>query len=288
MSVASADPSTPTLAVLLAHPAGHSLSPVMHDAAFAAVGIAGRYVAWDVAPAALDAALARLRASRTLLGANVTVPHKEAVIAHLDALTPEAERLGAVNTIVRRDDRLVGHNTDAVGLAAALAELQRPPGPGRAVVLGAGGAARAAVAVLLEAGCSVRIHNRTRARADALATAMRRFGPVTVVDDDALSASIVACDWLLNTTSVGMRGGPPGSPSPAGALPASGAVIDLVYRPRPTPLLEAAAAAGLETQDGVAMLVHQGAASFTAWTGREAPRTAMASAVERALSGATA
>jgi len=278
----------PTLAVLLAHPAGHSLSPVMHDAAFAAAGIAGRYEAWDVAPEALPAALERLRRSGTLLGANVSVPHKEAVLRHVDALTPEAQRLGAVNTIVREGDRLVGHNTDAIGLAAALAELARPPGPGRAVVLGAGGAARAAVAVLLGSGCSVLVHNRTRARADALAAAMRDLGAVAVVDAEALPTAIVEADWLVNTTSVGMHGGPPGSPSPDGVVPAAGVVIDLVYRPRPTPLLAAAAAAGLETQDGVAMLVHQGAASFTAWTGREAPLDAMVGAVERALSAATA
>ena len=288
MGVTRVGDPPPTLAVLLAHPAGHSLSPAMHDAAFAAAGIAGRYEAWDVAPEALPAALERLRQSPTLLGANVTVPHKETVLRHLDALTPEAERLGAVNTIVRRDDRLLGHNTDAIGLAAALAGLARPPGPGRAVVLGAGGAARAAVAVLLQAGCSVRVHNRTHPRAEALAAAMRHVGTVVAIGAEALREAIAEADWLVNTTSVGMHGGPPGSPVPEGVLPASGAVIDLVYRPRPTPLLAAAAAAGLETQDGVAMLVHQGAASFTAWTGREAPLAAMFRAVERALSDATA
>ena len=288
MSATRVDEPAPTLAVLLAHPAGHSLSPVMHDAAFAATGIVGRYEAWDVAPAALGPALERLRESRTLLGANVTVPHKEAVVAHLDALTPEAERLGAVNTIVRSGARLLGHNTDAIGLATALAGLARPPGPGRAVVLGAGGAARAALAVFLTAGSSVRVHNRTHARAEALAVDMRRFGVAEAIGAEALAAAIVEADWLVNTTSVGMRGGPAGSPAPDGVLPASGAVIDLVYRPRPTPLLASAAAAGLETQDGVAMLVHQGATSFTAWTGREAPLAAMFGAVERALSDATA
>jgi len=286
--VTRVDTAPPTLAVLLAHPAGHSLSPAMHDAAFAAAGIDGRYEAWDVPPDALPAALERLRESRTLLGANVTVPHKEAVVPHLDALTSEAEGLGAVNTIVRRDDRLLGHNTDAIGLAAALAGLARPPGPGRAVVLGAGGAARAAVAVLLRAGCSVRVHNRTHARAEALATDMRRLGAVAAIGSEALPAAIAEADWLVNTTSVGMRGGPAGSPAPDGVLPTSGTVVDLVYRPRPTPLLAAAAAAGLETQDGVAMLVHQGAASFTAWTGRQAPLAAMIGALERSLSDATA
>ena len=276
-----------TLAVLFGHPVGHSLSPVMHDAAFAALGVQGRYEAWDVPPEALAAAVRRLRASESLLGANVTVPHKEAVMAHLDALTPEAQRLGAVNTLVREGGRVIGHNTDAQGLAAALRELRRPLGPGRAVVLGAGGASRAAIAVLLAAGCRVRVHNRTHARAERLVQAWRGAGDVAAIAADALPAAVTSADWLVNTTSVGMRGGPLGSPLPDGLLPRGGAVVDLVYRPRPTSLLATAAAAGLETQDGVPMLVHQGAASFAAWTGRDAPVAAMRAAVERALSAET-
>ncbi|MBA2666610.1 MAG: shikimate dehydrogenase, partial [Trueperaceae bacterium] len=123
------------MAVLLAHPAGHSLSPVMHDAAFAARGIRGRYLAWDVPPNDLDAAVARLRDDDDLLGANVTVPHKERVAAYLDDLTPEAARLGAVNTIVRRGDALVGDNTDARGFARALAETGVVLAGERALVL---------------------------------------------------------------------------------------------------------------------------------------------------------
>lgn len=283
----AAAPLAPTLAVLLGHPVGHSLSPAMHDAAFAALGIDGRYEAWDVAPAALGEAVARLRASAGLLGANVTVPHKEAVMPHLDALTPQAERLGAVNTLVRHGERLVGHNTDAEGLAAALRELRRPVAAGLAVVLGAGGAARAALDVLLGAGCRVLVHNRTRERAERLVAALRGAGDAAVIDAAALRGAVEDADWLVNTTSVGMRGGPPGSPLPDGLLPRRGAVVDLVYRPRPTPLLAAASAAGLETQDGVPMLVHQGAASFAAWTGRDAPVSAMRAAVERALSAET-
>lgn len=272
-----------TRAVLLAHPAGHSLSPVMHDAAFAALGLDGRYQAWDVPPQALAAAVGRIRADDDLLGANVTVPHKEAVVAHLDDLTAEARRLGAVNTIVRRDARLLGHNTDAIGLAAALASLPRPPGPGRALVLGAGGAARAALAVLVDAGASVDIANRSRERAERLVREWRDHGVVRVVEAAALETAVREADWLINTTSVGMQGGPPGSPLPDGVLPRSGAVIDLVYRPRPTPLLRAAAAGGLVTHDGLEMLVRQGAAAFAAWTGREAPLAAMRAAVEAAL-----
>lgn len=273
----------PTIAVLLAHPAGHSLSPAMHDAAFAALGIVGRYRAWDVAPADLSDALAQLRTSDELLGANVTVPHKLAVLPFLDERTEEAARLGAVNTIVRRDGRLIGHNTDAIGLAAALATLARPPGPGSAVILGAGGAARAALAVFTAAGARVALHNRTAARAEALADAWSPHGAVRLLDASGLVAAVRDADWVVNTTSVGMHGGPPGSPLPDGLLPRRGCVIDLVYRPRPTPLLRAASAAGLATHDGLAMLLHQGAAAFEAWTGRDAPVAVMQGALERAL-----
>lgn len=276
-------PPRVTRAVLLAHPAGHSLSPAMHDAAFEALGLDGRYEAWDVPPAALPAVLAELRVSSQLLGANVSVPHKLAVLALLDEVTPTARRLGAVNTVVRRGRWLLGDNTDASGLAAALAELERPPGKGRAVVLGAGGAARAALAVLLAAGCSVLVHNRSPQRAEDLANSWRDAGEVGVVDAAGLAAAVEGADWLLNTTTVGMHGGPCGSPLPDGVLPASGAVVDLVYRPRPTPLLAAARAAGLVTQDGVSMLVHQGAEAFTAWSGHRPPLAVMRAAVERAL-----
>ena len=272
-----------TRAVLLAHPAAHSLSPVMHDAAFAALGLDGRYEAWDVPPANLPAVLERLRASSTLFGANVSVPHKLAVLPLLDEVSAEAHRLGAVNTIVRHDRRLLGHNTDAGGLAAALRELERPLGPGQVVVLGAGGAARATVAVFLGAGCAVLLHNRSTERGAALVHAWRGAGDVTVVDAERLPGAVARADWLVNATSVGMAGGPAGSPLPAGVLPERGAVVDLVYGPTPTPLVVAARAAGLAVQDGRAMLVHQGAAAFTAWTGHQAPLAVMREALERAL-----
>ncbi len=282
------EPVTVTRAVLLAHPAAHSLSPVMHDAAFAALGLDGRYEAWDVPPSELPAALERLRTSSTLFGANISVPHKLAVLPLLDEVSAEAHRLGAVNTIVRRGRRLLGHNTDAAGLAAALRELERPLVPGRAVVLGAGGAARAAVAVFLDGGCSVLVHNRSAERAAALVRAWRGAGDVAVVDAERLPAAVARADWLVNATSVGMVGGPAGSPLPASVLPERGVVVDLVYGPTPTPLLVAARAAGLATQDGRAMLVHQGAAAFTAWTGHQAPLAVMGEVLEQALSARAA
>jgi shikimate dehydrogenase len=280
--VASGD-VRPVLAVLLAHPAGHSVSPAMHDAAFAASDVPGRYVAWDVSPGDLAAAVARIRGDDGLLGANVTVPHKEAVAAWLDELTPIARRLGAVNTVRKRGGALVGDNTDEPGFAAAVAELGVTLRGASAVVLGAGGASRAVVAALVMAGAAVRVHNRTASRAEAVVALWREEGDVAAVEDDALAGAVRGAQLVVNTTSVGMVGGPPGSPLPPGLLPRSGAVIDLVYRPRVTELLAAATAAGLPAQDGVPMLVHQGALAFEAWTGRRAPLAAMRRAAEDAL-----
>jgi shikimate dehydrogenase len=275
--------AAPVRALLLAYPAGHSLSPVMHDAAFAALGMAGRYLAWEVAPRDLALAVERIRRDPDLLGANVTVPHKEAVADLLDDLTPRATRLAAVNTIRREGERLIGDNTDAPGFAAALAETGAALAGIEALVLGAGGAARAVVAALLEAGASVLVHNRTPARAEALAGAWRDQGRVDAVSSSDLPGAVARCRLLVNTTTVGMSGGPSGSPLPAGVLPRRAVVVDLVYRPRETPLLAAARAAGLTVQDGVPMLVHQGALAFEAWTGRRPPVSVMRRAVERAL-----
>jgi len=275
-------PAPAVAAVLLAHPAGHSLSPRMHDAAFAAIGVAGRYTAWDVAPAALAEAVARIRHDPTIVGANVTVPHKRSVIPHLDGLTDLAARLGAVNTILKRDGRLVGDNTDAPGFARAVAELGVPLA-GTVLVLGAGGAAAAVVAALVDGGARVRIHNRTAERATALALRWSPHGDVAALTDGELAGAARRADWIVNTTTVGMQGGPPGTPLPTADLPARGVVVDLIYRPRTTPLLAAARAGGLVTQDGVAMLVHQGALAFEAWTGRAAPLAVMRGAVEEAL-----
>ncbi|MFN2321340.1 MAG: shikimate dehydrogenase [Trueperaceae bacterium] len=268
---------------LFAHPAGHSVSPAMQQAALDASGLCARYEAIDVAPDALAAAVAALR-SAPWWGANVSVPHKETVVPLLDDLRPTARRLGAVNTITREGDRLVGDNTDLAGFARALDALGTF-GPGStAVVLGAGGAARAAVAALRDRGTTVVVSNRSVARAEALVAELGAGGATVVAPGD-LAAAVQAADLLVQTTTVGMAGGPPGSPLPAGLLPRAGAVVDLVYRPARTPLLRAAAAAGLSVQNGLPMLVWQGAAAFEAWTGRSAPVDAMGRAAEAALGG---
>jgi len=268
---------------LFAHPAGHSVSPAMQRAAFAACGLDATYDALDVPPEGVAAAVAALRRD-PWWGANVTVPHKTSVVPWLDELSPAARRLGAVNTIVRRGDRLLGDNTDLPGFTRALADLRPEIGGARVVVLGAGGAARAVVAALADAGARIALHNRGPERARALVEALA-LGGVAVLPSEALADAVRGCDLLVQTTTVGMAGGPTGSPLPAGLLPERGAVVDLVYRPALTPLLAAALTAGLPVQNGLPMLVYQGALSFEAWTGVAAPVDAMGRAAEAALGG---
>lgn len=269
---------------LLAHPVGHSVSPAMQMAAFGALGLAASYEAMDVRPDDLPAAVTALRQA-PWAGANLSVPHKSAVLPLLDELSPSAERLGAVNTIVRRGDRLWGHNTDLPGFRTALlANGRRDWSGARAVVLGAGGAARAVVAALVEEGAKVALRNRDGGRAERLAADLGG-GRTEVLEERDLEAAVRGCELLVQTTTVGMQGGPPGSPLPAGLLPERGLVVDLIYRPALTPLLAAAMAAGLRVQNGLPMLVHQGAEAFEAWTGRPAPVAVMGSAAEEALGG---
>ncbi len=252
----------------------------MHDAAFAALGIDARYLAWDVPPAELAAAVAALRAP-DVLGANVTIPHKRAALRLMDRLTDVARAVGAVNTVVPTRAGLEGDNTDVAGFLAALAELGPSPRGSTAVVLGAGGAARAVVVALSRAGARVRLYNRTVERAAAVVRAVG--SGIELLAPGELAAAVGAADLVVNATSVGMAGAAPGSPLPKGVLPRAGAVVDLVYRPTETPLLRDARAAGIAVQNGLPMLVQQGAASFERWTGRAGPVAVMRAAAERAL-----
>jgi shikimate dehydrogenase len=267
----------PVRAFLFAHPAGHSLSPAMHEAALGALRITGHYVALDVPPTGLAAALAALRGS-SAWGANLTIPHKEAALALTDELSEEARAIGAVNTLVKREGRLVGLNTDGRGFNAALAEAGVEVAERDAVVLGAGGAGRAVAFALCEAGARVSVWNRSPERAAALAHDFR----LRALDDDALAGAVRTARLLVNATSVGLKA-PEDSPLPAGVLPRDGWVCDIVYRPLETRLLREAKAAGLGTVDGLGMLVHQGALALEAWTGREAPVALMRAAAEHAL-----
>ncbi|MCB9715294.1 MAG: shikimate dehydrogenase [Myxococcales bacterium] len=243
---------------VLGDPVGHSRSPAMHGAAFAELGLPHRYFAFHVPPAGLPAALRGARALG-LGGLNLTVPHKEAACRLVDALTPEAERIGAVNTVVVERERLLGHNTDGLGLLAALAELPGPA-PARAVVLGSGGAARAVVDALAhETGAEIRWVSR---RPHGLPP-----GPWQATAWDGLAAGLSGADLLVNATTVGMKGGPADFPValPLHRLGAGARVVDLIY-PRPAGgLLDAAARAGLVVQDGLPMLLWQGVRALEEW-----------------------
>lgn len=249
---------------VLGDPVSHSRSPAMHGAAFAALGLPHRYFAFHVTPAALPAALAGARALG-LGGLNLTVPHKQAAVALVDALAPEAERIGAINTVCREGERLVGHNTDGVGFLAGLGELPGA-GPTRAVVLGSGGAARAVVDALAhQARAEVAWVSR---RPDALPP-----GPWRPSGYAALPQLLAGADLLVNATTVGMKGGPASFdvPVPVERLPAGARVVDLVYgTPEPEPggpegLVAAARRAGLAAQDGRPMLLWQGVRALEQW-----------------------
>ncbi len=258
---------------LLAYPAGHSVSPAMQNAAFAERGLDVRYEALEVPPAELPEVVARFRGNE-VLGANVTIPHKLAVMPLLDELTAAAQAIGAVNTIVNREGYLVGHNTDADGFLLALADLASDPSGRSALLLGAGGAARAVAFALLSSGVArLDIYNRTQERARALAGDFQALGRIEVVTPEKLSNSVSSADLLVNSTSVGMEQGGVTediSPLPVGVAP-SGVVVDLVYRPPETRLLREARAAGCLTQNGLPMLIYQGAEAFRIWTSQPAP-----------------
>lgn len=269
----------PSFAGVLGWPLAHTLSPTIHNAAFRRAGIDCVYLAWPVAPDDLGAAVAGLRALGAL-GANVTMPHKERVAGHLDALSAEAAAVGAVNTIAVAADGLVGHNTDVDGFRAVLESDAGFDARGRsAVVLGAGGAARAVVKALADAGAGdVAVAARDAERA---ATVAALAGGRAVAWDDAAGAA-AAADVVVNATPVGGDGS---DPAPGASFRAGQVVVDLVYDPPSTPLVERARAAGADAWGGLGMLVHQAAASFRIWTGREPPVEAMSAAAVHALGG---
>lgn len=273
---------------LIGWPVEHSLSPAMHNAAFAALGLNWHYSLLPTPPGAVKATLTRLK-KRGYRGVNVTVPHKQAVMSYLDEIADSARAIGAVNTIVIQEGRLIGYNTDADGFLAALQEAGFEPAGRRALVLGAGGAARAVVYALARAGCSVAIYNRTVRRAAQLAHHMQNQNlrsPVTWVPITATLADLELSgfDLLVNATSVGMWPQSDASPWPDWLpMPSHWTVYDLVYNPLETRLLAQARAAGARAVGGLGMLIHQGALAFKMWTGVTAPIEVMRAAGEQVL-----
>ena len=265
---------------LIGNPVEHSLSPVMQMAAFREAGIEGVYELWPTPDSDVSARVEALRDPDTM-GANVTVPHKQRVMPELDEIAETARRVGAVNTIVNRDGRLIGDNTDAWGFRKTVEATGLTVAPHhRALVLGAGGASRAVIVALEEAGFGeVRIANRTPERAIALAAELDRGGVVSAVDWGDLETVLPSIELLVNATSLGWHEGElPLDIARLGLLSERAAVIDLTYRD--TDLLRVARRRGLPAVDGLDMLIHQGARAFTLWTGVEAPVAKMRAAVE--------
>ena len=285
-----------TLVGVMGWPIAHSLSPAMHNAALEALGMNWAYVPVPVRPGQVGAAVAGLRALG-FRGCNVTVPHKEAVIPHLDCLPPRVARFGAVNTLILDRDEtggcsLTGENTDVQGFVRALREEGFDPTGRRVTVVGAGGAARGVIYGLCGAGAaSVTVLNRTLARARALVADLSASSGDTVLraaalDPDALRRQADESDLLVQSTTVGMWPHVEASIWPDETpLPAHLAVCDLVYRPIETRLLRQARDAGAMAFDGLGMLIAQGALSFEMWTGVWPPVEVMRAACERALEG---
>jgi shikimate dehydrogenase len=287
---------------LIGYPLKHSVSPYFQQAALDYYQLDIRYEAWETTPAGLSQAVKNLRGPQNL-GANVTVPHKEAVLPLLDEVDGLASSIGAVNTIVKKGDKLVGFNTDAYGFVEALEKEGRFDPEGKKVVLlGAGGVARAVSFVLLQrnvASLAITdgIFERASTLADDLVGQIKKALPGSKDWEPRISAfqwqnvrsgAVFAhCDLIVHCTTIGMKDSPQEGQSPLSleVIPEDVLVYDVVYNPRLTPLLRLAQKAGANILGGLAMLVYQGAASFKLWTGKEGPVDIMLRRAKEMLAG---
>lgn len=287
---------------LIGYPLKHSLSAAFQQAAFDALGLELRYHVWEVTAEQVPTAVSALRDSDRI-GTNVTIPYKETVISLVDRLSPAAARIGAVNTIVREGHDLVGYNTDAPGFLRSLRDdAGFEPAGRRALLLGAGGAARAVAFALLEAGVAALVlTNRSPERASRLASDLVRSRPDELTAPGARTGVQVALwtpaslafvlggvDLVVNCTPIGMLHSAAEGQSPLDGVPLSPNALycDLVYNPEQTPLLQTASALGAKTLGGLGMLIYQGAEAFQLWTGVTPPVDVMVTAARRALYGA--
>ena len=273
---------------VIGDPVRHSRSPVMHNRAFAETGFNGFYAAFHVKPDQLGEAIRGMRALG-FGGLNVTIPHKVAVMDHLDDIDESAQAAGAVNTIVLRDGRLIGYNTDGIGYVRSLKEEAEPDLTGKTiVVLGSGGAARGIVwALLREQPARVVLANRTAEKAARLAERFKDApAAVEAVPWEALRRVCAEADIVVNTTSVGMAPHTEETPVDPAWLRPGAVASDIVYNPLKTAFLAGAEARGCRIHGGLGMFVYQGAFAFEYWTGRPAPVQAMREAVLESLASA--
>jgi len=287
---------------LIGYPLKHSISPFFQQAALDYYQLDVRYEAWETSPEGLEFTVAKLREPQNL-GANVTTPYKEAVLPLLDEIDDLASSIAAVNTIVKRDNKLLGFNTDAHGFIQALdKEGHFDPKDKQVLILGAGGAARAvSFALVHKRASSLFIANRTLERTEALASSLKRYIRASSLGTEGLETDIVALPWqsltsrktfdhcylIVNCTTVGMKHGSQEGQSPLSTevIPRGILVYDLLYNPSPTPLLQLAQEAGANILGGLAMLIYQGAASFELWTGKKAPLDIMFNNAKQILMG---
>jgi shikimate dehydrogenase len=268
---------------VLGWPLEHTLSPTIHNAAFRRLGIDWSYYAWPVPPEDLGAAVGGIRVLGAM-GANVTMPHKRAVMDFLDEISMEAGTVQAVNTIQRYGDKLIGHNTDVDGFRTFLtADAGVSPAGRRALVLGAGGAGRAVIKALADDGAqSVTVALRDLS---AGTEAVKLAPDGELIEWDDVTAAAPEADIIVNATPVGTKDD---SPLPDVTFRSGQVVIDLLYHPPTTPLVRAARASGAQAWGGLGMLVHQAAASFRLWTGQEPALEVMSAAALHAIGGGRA
>ena len=280
---------------LIGYPVAHSLSPRMHRAAFDALGIEAHYALWETQPDRLVKRIASLRFAE-ILGANITIPYKENVVSLVDECDPLAARIGAINTILNRSGRLVGYNTDAPGFIRALTEFAAFDCPGKKVViLGTGGAARAAALGLLENGVGeVTLLGRNEKHIQNLLHHLRKLtakmhGTTRVygamLGSPEASRFLSTSDLLINATPVGLKADDATLLFDVNILPTTALVMDMIFNPPLTPLLRAAQAHGCQVLNGLSMLLYQGALAFELWTGRPAPIEVMQRALGLAKEG---
>lgn len=271
---------------LIGNPVKHSVSPEMHNAAFDETDLDFIYVTFKVKNEYVEEAIKGIK-SLNITGANVTIPYKSTVMTHLDEIKSTAEKIGAVNTIVRKNSNLIGHNTDGQGVLKSLEDNVGNVRKKKVMLLGAGGAARAIGFTLADQGVNLTISNRSKRKGEKLATEILEKTGIKVKhvtqEKEKIAEELEEKDILIDSTPVGMHPNENKSILSSEEINENLTVMDIVYNPRKTKLLKEAEKAGAETVSGLEMLVYQGAASFELWTGETPPVEKMFESVEKAL-----